>query len=127
MKTMTKVIAVIMMMTITTTASAKSHNDKYNGIAIKIEVGHKPHSNYDRSWHGKPASLHARPHNHISGAMHTFTFQVSRHTAMNKNVVLRANSLHGVKVESWNPRTRMLTVSYNDRITNRAEIVRMME
>lgn len=124
---MTKVIAVIMMMTITTTASAKSHNDKNNGVAVRIEVGHRPHHNYYRTWHGTPASMQARPHYHAKSNIHTFTFQVSRHTAMHRNVVMRANSLHGVKVENWNPRTRMLTVSYNDRITNRTEIVRMIE
>ena len=116
MKTMTKVIAVMMMMTFTTTAMANS--DKNTRPVVSIEIGVRPNGHHSGStWHNAAPAPRSWHQSAAKPTLRTYTFQVSSWAASHKNVVAAANSVKGVKVTNWNPRTRQLTVSYDARLT----------
>lgn len=128
MKTMTKVIAVIMMMTITTTATANTNKDKNTRPMVTVEIGVRPNSgHYGPSWHSS-APAHRSWHQPAPKAdIRTCTLHVSQRTVAKRNVVAAANSIHGVKQAKWNPATNRLTVVYDARVTSPQAIMRMIE
>ncbi len=113
MKTMNKVIAVIMMLTITTVTPAmaghKKHNNGKNDRAVVV-VGKKKVSHFDALSHAYRPDVKA------------CTFRVSRHDS-HRRVVERAERMKGVMNTKWNPRTRELTILYDAKVTSAHHIM----
>ncbi len=112
MKTMNKVIAAMMMMTITTAMPAMAGHKKYNN------------GKYDRAVVvvDKKVSHFDTPRNAYRPNVKACTFRVSRHDA-HRTVVARAARMRGVIDTKWNPRTRELTILYDARVTSAHHIL----
>ena len=68
------------------------------------------HHHYDR---------HAPMHHHWHAAdIHTTAFHVPPHAAHHHNIVRFVSNMRGVHAVDYNPRTHLLTVVYNARITS---------
>lgn len=111
MKMMNKVMAVMTIMSITMAMPAMAGNKKNNRndkVNVTVVVNDKKapshfdaaRSHFDR----KPVA--PRPDVKIC------TFKVSRHSA-HRNVVAKAESIHGVMDARFNPHTGMMTVRYD--------------
>ena len=114
MKKMNKVIAIMMMMSITfampAMAGNKNHNNGKNDKAVVVN-NHKSESHFDKVdkalSHNDVHKTHAyRPD------VKTCTIKVSRHD-FHKKVVAKVENMKGVMDTNWNPRTRELTVRYD--------------
>ncbi len=126
MKKFNKVIAIMMMMSITfampAMAGNKSNNHGKNDKAVVVN-NHKSESHFDkvdkkttvstsRSSHFDTHKTHAyRPD------VKTTTIKVSRHDS-HKKVVAKVENMKGVMDTKWNPRTRELTVRYDAKVTS---------
>ncbi len=114
MKTMNKVIAVMMMLTITTATSAATRivgNNRLHGKSDKVAVVVDKRS----------AHFDAR-RNAYRPDVKTCTFRVSRHDS-HRLVAARAEHMKGVMNTKWNPRTRELTVIYDAKVTSARHIM----
>lgn len=112
MKMMTKVMAVVTIMTLTVAMPAvagnKKHNDRRADKVVVVVKDKKAPAHFDkRSSHFAPRPVAHRPNVKVC------TFKVSRHTAHRKNVVAAAERIHGVMNATFNPRTGMMTVQYD--------------
>ena len=107
-----KVIAIMMMMSITFAMPAMAGNKKNNnGKNDKVD---KKTSHFDTS------KTHAyRPD------VKTCTIKVSRHDS-HKKVVAKVENIKGVMDTNWNPRTRELTVRYDANKTSACTIKHFM-
>jgi hypothetical protein len=114
MKKFNKVIAIMMMMSITfampAMAGNKNHNNGKNDKAVVVN-NHKSESHFDKVdkalSHNDVHKTHAyRPD------VKTCTIKVSRHD-FHKKVVAKVENMKGVMDTNWNPRTRELTVRYD--------------
>ena len=124
MKKMNKVIAIIMMMSITfampAMAGNKNHrNNDRNDKAVVVN-NHKSESHFDKVdkalSHNDVHKTHAyRPD------VKTCTIKVSRHDS-HKKVVAKVENMKGVMDTNWNPRTRELTVRYDANKTSARNI-----
>ena len=130
MKKFNKVIAIMMMMSITfampAMAGNKSNNHGKNDKAVVVN-NHKSESHFDkvdkkttvstsRSSHFDTHKTHAyRPD------VKTITIKVSRHDS-HKKVVAKVENMKGVMDTKWNPRTRELTVRYDAKVTSARNI-----
>ena len=117
---MNKVIAIMMMMSITFAMPAMAGNNKKNDKKHDVVVvnNDKKGSHFDkvdkkttvstsRSSHFDTHKTHAyRPD------VKTCTIKVSRHDS-HKKVVAKVENIKGVMDTNWNPRTRESTVSYD--------------
>ena len=117
-----KVIAIMMMMSITfampAMAGNKKNNNGKNDKVVVVVNNDKKASHFDkadkkttvstsRSSHFDANKTHAyRPD------VKTCTIKVSRHDS-HKKVVAKVENIKGVMDTNWNPRTRELTVSYD--------------
>ena len=126
-----KVIAIMMMMSITFAMPAMAGNKKPNnhGKNDKVVVvnNDKKASHFDkvdkkttvstsRSSHFDTHKTHAyRPD------VKTTTIKVSRHDS-HKKVVAKVENMKGVMDTKWNPRTRELTVRYDAKVTSARNI-----
>ena len=129
MKKMNKVIAIMMMMSITFAMPAMAGNNKKNDKKHDVVVvnNDKKGSHFDkvdkkttvstsRSSHFDTHKTHAyRPD------VKTCTIKVSRHDS-HKKVVAKVENIKGVMDTNWNPRTRELTVSYDANKTSALNI-----
>jgi hypothetical protein len=124
MKKMNKVIAIMMMMSITFAMPAMAGNksNHHNGKNDKAVVvnNHKSESHFDKVdkalSHNDAHKTHAyRPD------VKTTTIKVSRHDS-HKKVVAKVENMKGVMDTSWNARTRELTVRYDAKITSARNI-----
>jgi len=128
MKKMNKVIAIIMMMSITfampAMAGNKNHrNNDRNDKAVVVN-NHKSESHFDKVdkalSHNDVHKTHAyRPD------VKTCTIKVSRHDS-HKKVVAKVENMKGVMDTNWNPRTRELTVRYDANKTSARNIKHFM-
>jgi len=128
MKKMNKVIAIIMMMSITfampAMAGNKNHrNNDRNDKAVVVN-NHKSESHFDKVdkalSHNDVHKTHAyRPD------VKTCTIKVSRHDS-HKKVVAKVENMKGVMDTNWNPRTRELTVRYDANKTSTRNIKHFM-
>ena len=124
MKKMNKVIAIIMMMSITfampAMAGNKNHrNNDRNDKAVVVN-NHKSESHFDKVdkalSHNDVHKTHAyRPD------VKTCTIKVSRHDS-HKKVVAKVENMKGVMDTNWNPRTRELTIRYDANKTSARNI-----
>jgi hypothetical protein len=131
MKKMNKVIAIMMMMSITfampAMAGNKKNNNGKNDKVVVVVNNDKKGSHFDkvdkkttvstsRSSHFDANKTHAyRPD------VKTCTIKVSRHDSHNK-VVAKVENMKGVMDTNWNPRTRELTVRYDANKTSARNI-----
>ena len=124
MKKMNKVIAIMMMMSITFAmpAMAGTNSNHHNGKNDKAVVvnNHKSESHFDKVdkalSHNDAHKTHAyRPD------VKTTTIKVSRHDS-HKKVVAKVENMKGVMDTSWNARTRELTVRYDAKVTSARNI-----
>ena len=126
MKTMNKVIAAMMMMSITTAMPAmadnKNHNDKKNKV-VAVNKGKKG-SHFDKV-DKKTTHFDIHKKNAYRPDMKTYTFKVSRHDS-HKKVVAKVENMKGVKDAKWNPRTREVTVIYDANVTSVRNIKHFM-
>ena len=124
MKKFNKVIAIMMMMSITFAMPAMAGNksNHHNGKNDKAVVvnNHKSESHFDKVdkalSHNDAHKTHAyRPD------VKTTTIKVSRHDS-HKKVVAKVENMKGVMDTSWNARTRELTVRYDAKVTSARNI-----
>ena len=122
-----KVIAIMMMMSITFAMPAMAGNkSNHNGKNDKAFVvnNHKSESHFDKVdkalSHNDAHKTHAyRPD------VKTTTIKVSRHDS-HKKVVAKVENMKGVMDTNWNPRTRELTVRYDANKTSARNIKHFM-
>ena len=133
MKTMNKVIAAMMMMSITTAMPAmadnKNHNDKKNKV-VAVNKGKKG-SHFDKVDKKTTVSTSLPTHfdthkkNTYRPDVKTYTFKLSRHDSY-KKVVAKVENMKGVKEAKWNPRTCEVTVIYDANVTSVRNIKHFM-
>lgn len=122
MKTMSKVMAAMMIMALTSAMPAMAGNKKNNHHKNNkvVVVDKKKVSHIDRmNKRPMPVVGHLpvyRPD------VKTCTFRVSRYDS-HKKVVARAEHMRGVMDTKWNPRTRELTVIYDAKVTSARHIM----
>ena len=127
MKKMNKVIAIMMMMSITFAMPAMAGNKPNNHGKNDKDVvvnNDKKASHFDkvdkRTSHFDTHKTHAyRPD------VKTCTIKVSRHDS-HKKVVAKVENMKGVMDTNWNPRTRELTVRYDANKTSARTIKHFM-
>ena len=124
---MNKVIAIMMMMSITFAMPAMAGNrNNNNGKNDKTVVvnNHKSESHFDKV--DKALSHHDfhKPHAYRPDVK-TCTIKVSRHDS-HKKVVAKVENMKGVMDTNWNPRTREVTVIYDAKVTSARHIKHFM-
>ena len=134
MKKMNKVIAIMMMMSITFAMPAMAGNKKNNnGKNDKVVVvnNDKKASHFDKADKKTTVSTSRSSHfdTHKTHAyrpdVKTTTIKVSRHDS-HKKVVAKVENMKGVMDTKWNPRSRELTVRYDANKTSARNIKHFM-
>ena len=129
MKKMNKVIAIMMMMSITFAMPAMAGNKKNNDKKHDVVVvnNDKKASHFDKADKKTTVSTSRSSHfdTHKTHAyrpdVKTITIKVSRHDS-HKKVVAKVEHMKGVMDTNWNPRTRELTVRYDANKTSARNI-----
>ena len=121
MKKMNKVIAIMMMMSITFAMPTMAENKKPNnhGKNDKVVVvvnNDKKASHFDKA-DKKTSHFDAHKTHVYRPDVKTTTIKVSRHDS-HKKVVAKVENMKGVMDTNWNPRTRELTVRYDAKKTS---------
>ena len=127
MKKMNKVIAIMMMMSITFAMPAMAGNKKNNnGKNDKVVIvnNDKKASHFDKA-DKKTSHFDAHKTHAYRPDVKACTFKVSRHDS-HKKVVAKVENMKGVMDTKWNPRTRELTVRYDANKTSARNIKRFM-
>ena len=127
MKKFNKMIAIMMMMSITFAMPAMAGNKKNNNgknDKVVVVTNDKKASHFDKAdkktTHFDTSKTHAyRPD------VKTCTIKVSRHDS-HKKVVAKVENMKGVMDTNWNPRTRELTVRYDANKTSARNIKHFM-
>ena len=120
MKKMTKVIAAMMIMAITTAMPAMAVNKKHIGhdnktkVVVVMNDKAMPRPHFDR---------HHRHAYHPD--MRVCAFRISHHDSPH-HAVAKAERIHGVIDAHWNPRTHEVVVRYNARHTTARHIMHIM-
>ena len=119
-----KVIAIMMMMSITFAMPAMAGNKKdNNGKNDKVVVvvnNDKKGSHFDKADKKTSHFDTSKPHAYRPDVK-TCTIKVSRHDS-HKKVVAKVEHMKGVMDTKWNPRTRELTVRYDANKTSARNI-----
>ena len=127
MKKMNKVIAAMMMMSITfampAMAGNKSNNHGKNDKVVVVN-NDKKGSHFDKV-DKKTSHFDAHKAQAYRPDVKTCTFKVSRHDS-HKKVVAKVENMKGVMDTKWNPRTRELTVRYDANKTSARNIKHFM-
>ena len=127
MKKMNKVIAAMMMMSITfampAMAGNKSNNHGKNDKVVVVN-NDKKGSHFDKV-DKKTSHFDAHKTHAYRPDVKTCTFKVSRHDSHRK-VVAKVEHMKGVMDTNWNPRTRELTVRYDANKTSARTIKHFM-
>ena len=119
-----KVIAIMMMMSITfampAMAGNKKNNNGKNDKVVVVVNNDKKGSHFDKAdkktTHFDTSKTHAyRPD------VKTCTIKLSRHDSHHK-VAAKVEHMKGVMDTRWNPRTRELTVIYDAKVTSARHI-----
>ena len=128
MKTMNKVIAVMMMMAITTAMSAMAGNKKHTNhgknTTVVVVTNDKKVSHFDKM-NNRTSHFDANKKHAYRPDVKTCTFMVSRHDSHRK-VVAKVEHMKGVMDTKWNPRTREVTVIYDAKVTSARHIKHFM-
>ena len=138
MKKMNKVIAIMMMMSITFAMPAMAGNKKSNNhgkndkvLAVQATGGRavvvnndKKGSHFDKV-DKKTSHFDAHKTHAYRPDVKTCTFKVSRHDS-HKKVVAKVENMKGVMDTNWNSRTRELTVRYDANKTSARTIKHFM-
>ena len=124
MKKMNKVIAIMMMMSITFAMPAmagnkKNNNGKNDKVAVVVN-NDKKGSHFDKADKKTSHFDTSKPHAYRPDVK-TTTIKVSRHDS-HKKVVAKVENMKGVMDTNWNPRTRELTVRYDANKTSARNI-----
>ena len=101
----------IMAITVSTPAMANSKKDIRPEHRREMRAPHAPHHHY-----AGYAPVH-RHHWHAAD-IHTTAFRVPPHAARHRHIVGIVSNMRGVRAVDYNPRTHMMTVVYNARITS---------
>ena len=136
---MNKVIAIMMMMSITFAMPAMAGNKKPNnhgkndkvlalqatkGRAVVVVNNDKKGSHFDKA--DKKTSHFDTSKTHVYRPdVKTTTIKVSRHDS-HKKVVAKVENMKGVMDTNWNPHTRELTVRYDANKTSARNIKHFM-
>ena len=116
MKTLNKVIAMTMMLTITSVTPAMAGGWRTSNM----DMGGSHFDKVDRAVHHKHFDKHVyRPD------VKACTFMVSRHES-HLRAAAKVERVKGVINTQWNPRTRELTVIYDARMTSPRHIRHFM-
>ena len=122
-----KVIAIMMMMSITfampAMAGNKSNNHGKNDKVVVVNNDKKA-SHFDKA-DKKTAHFDAHKTKAYRPDVKTCTIKVSRHDS-HKKVVAKVENIKGVMDTKWNPRTRELTVRYDANKTSARNIKHFM-
>ena len=131
MKKMNKVIAIMMMMSITfampAMAGNKNNNHAKNEKVVVVVNNDKKASHFDKanktkvSTNRQTAHFDAHKTHAYRPDVKTCTIKVSRHDSHEK-VVAKVENMKGVMDTNWNPRTRELTVRYDANKTSARNI-----
>ena len=127
MKKMNKVIAIMMMMSITFAMPAMAGNKNNNhGKNDKVVVvnNDKKGSHFDKV-DKKTSHFDANKTHAYRPDVKTTTIKVSRHDS-HKKVMAKVENMKGVMDTNWNPRTRELTVRYDANKTSARNIKHFM-
>ena len=128
MKTMTKVIAAMMMMAITTAMPAMAGNKKHTNhgknTTVVVVTNDKKVSHFDKM-NNRTSHFDAYKKHAYRPDVKTCTFRVSRHDSHRK-VVAKVEHMKGVIDTKWNPRTREVTVIYDAKVTSARHIKHFM-
>ena len=126
MKKMNKVIAIMMMMSITFAMPAMAGNKKNNDKKHDVVVvnNDKKASHFDKA-DKKTAHFDTHKTHAYRPDVKTTTIKVSRHDS-HKKVVAKVENMKGVMDTNWNPRTRELTVRYDANKTSARNIKHFM-
>ena len=125
---MNKVIAVMMMMTITFAMPAMAGNKKPNNHGkndkVVVVYNDKKGSHFDKV---DKNTSHFDNHRHHAYRpdVKACTFKVSRHDSHRKYVA-KVERMEGVMDTKWNPRTREVTVIYDAKVTSARHIRHFM-
>ena len=128
MKKMNKVIAVMMMMTITFAMPAMAGNKKPNNHGkndkVVVVYNDKKGSHFDKV---DKNTSHFDNHRHHAYRpdVKACTFKLSRHDSLRKYVA-KVERMKGVMDTKWNPRTREVTVIYDAKVTSARHIRHFM-
>ena len=120
-----KVIAIMMMMSITFAMPAMAGNNKKNDKKHDVVVvnNDKKASHFDKV---DKRTSHFDAHKHAYRPdVKACTFKVSRHDSHRK-VVAKVEHMKGVMDTKWNPRTREITVVYDANVTSARNIKHFM-
>ena len=141
MKKFNKVIAIMMMMSITfampAMAGNRNNNNGKNDKAVVVNNDKKA-SHFDKMDKkttvstGRPTVSTGRSSHFDTSKPHAYrpdvkttTIKVSRHDS-HKKVVAKVENMKGVMDTNWNPRTRELTVRYDAKVTSARTIKHFM-
>lgn len=122
MMKMNKVVAIMTIVSLTVAMPAmagnnKKHNDRKNDKVVVVVKDKKAPTHFDkRTSHFAPRPVAPRPDVKVC------TFKVSHHAA-HRNVVAKAERIHGVMDAHYNPRTHEVTVRYDARMTSARHIM----
>jgi hypothetical protein len=121
-----KVIAIMMMMSITFAMPAMAGNNKKNDKKHDVVVvnNDKKASHFDKA-DKKTAHFDAHKTKAYRPDVKTCTIKVSRHDS-HKKVVAKVENMKGVMDTNWNSRTRELTVRYDANKTSARNIKHFM-
>ena len=131
MKKMNKVIAIMMMMSITfampamagnktTMSTGRQPNNHGKNDKVVVVNNDKKASHFDKA-DKKTSHFDAHKTHAYRPDVKTTTIKVSRHDS-HKKVVAKVENMKGVMDTSWNARTRELTVRYDAKITSARNI-----
>ena len=127
MKKMNKVIAIMMMMSITfampAMAGNKNNNHGKNDKAVVVNNDKKA-SHFEKA-DKKTSHFDAHKTHAYRPDVKTTTIKVSRHDS-HKKVVAKVENMKGVMDTNWNSRTRELTVRYDANKTSARNIKHFM-
>ncbi len=128
MKKMNKVIAAMMFMAITAAMPAMAGNKKHHNddkrATVVVVTNKKKVSHFD-ALDKRTVCVDAHKRAVARPYVKSCTFSVDRHVGRN-HVVARAERIPGVVNAYWDPRTRLLTVCYDARMTSARHIMHTM-
>ena len=111
MKTMYKVIVAMMIMAITAAPAVAGNKVDKNAHPDKKEMRMNDHK-YDKKTDKKTDKKFDKRHDN-KAAIEVISFKVSHKASKKKNFMAKVEAIRGVKEVKWNPRTSMITVTYD--------------
>ena len=119
MKTMHKVIVAMIIIFITTAPVFAGNNVDRNTKPGKKEMTDRKPGKNDKNTDRKTY----KNHDSHAAAIEVISFKVSHKASKEKNIVAKVEAIHGVKKVNWNPRVKMMTVTYDAHKTSSRTIM----